>query len=130
MTGEALARLYAGNHAEVLRSRPGRLRRRRLRRATSGRSFRTSTAILRVPVRDVVHRVVGAVEKVQGGDPAATQAVPDVLSAGGSKYPIDLLKDAGVDMTTDEPLDLTIQKMNRVMDQMESMLEKRDARKG
>jgi hypothetical protein len=33
-------------------------------------------------------------------------------------------------MTTDEPLELTVQKMNRVMDQMESMLEKRDSRKG
>ena len=44
------------------------------------------------------------------------------LSAGGSKYPIDLLKDAGVDMTTNEPLQLTMQKMNRVMDEMEKLL--------
>jgi oligoendopeptidase F len=33
-----------------------------------------------------------------------------------------LLKDAGVDMTTDEPLDLTIKKMNRVMDEIEELL--------
>jgi oligoendopeptidase F len=32
------------------------------------------------------------------------------------------LKDAGVDMTTSEPLDLTIHKMNRVMDEMEKLL--------
>ena len=44
------------------------------------------------------------------------------LSAGGSKYPIDLLKEAGVDMTTDEPLELTIRKMNRVMDEMERLM--------
>jgi oligoendopeptidase F len=44
------------------------------------------------------------------------------LSAGGSKYPIDLLKEAGVDMTTDEPLDLTIKEMNRVMGEMEQLL--------
>ena len=31
-------------------------------------------------------------------------------------------KDAGVDMTTDEPLRLTLQKMNRVMDEMERIL--------
>jgi oligoendopeptidase F len=37
---------------------------------------------------------------------------------------VDLLKEAGVDMTTDEPLDLTIRKMNRVMDEMESILAK------
>ena len=47
------------------------------------------------------------------------------MSAGGSKYPIDLLKDAGVDMTTDEPLDLTVRQMNRVMDEMERILAKR-----
>ena len=28
-------------------------------------------------------------------------------------------------MTTDEPLDLTIKKMNRIMDEMESLLAKR-----
>jgi oligoendopeptidase F len=39
-----------------------------------------------------------------------------------SKYPIELLKDAGVDMTTDEPLDFTMRKMNRVMDDIEEML--------
>lgn len=61
-------------------------------------------------------------EKVLAGDPAATKRYLAFLSAGGSKYPIDLLKDAGVDMTTDEPLRLTLQKMNRVMDEMEKLL--------
>ena len=51
--------------------------------------------------------------KVLGGDQAATKRYLTFLGAGGSKYPVDLLKDAGVDMTTDEPLDLTIRKMNR-----------------
>jgi len=60
--------------------------------------------------------------KVKSGDPAATKRYLSFLSAGGSKYPIDLLKDAGVDMTTDEPLDLTIKSMNRVMDEMEKIL--------
>jgi oligoendopeptidase F len=61
-------------------------------------------------------------EKVLAGDPAATKRYLAFLGAGGSKYPIDLLKDAGVDMTTDEPLTLTMQKMNRVMDEMEKIL--------
>jgi oligoendopeptidase F len=60
--------------------------------------------------------------KVKSGDAAATRRYLSFLSAGGSKYPIDLLKDAGVDMTTDEPLNLTIQSMNRVMDEMEKIL--------
>jgi oligoendopeptidase F len=63
-------------------------------------------------------------EKVLAGDAAATKRYLTFLSAGGSKYPIDLLKDAGVDMTTDEPLNLSLQKMNRVMDEMEKILAK------
>lgn len=63
--------------------------------------------------------------KVIAGDPAAKTRYLKFLSAGGSKYPIDLLKEAGVDMTTDEPLNLTVQKMNRVMDEMEAILAKR-----
>jgi oligoendopeptidase F len=61
-------------------------------------------------------------EKVMSGDANATKRYLSFLSAGGSKYPIDLLKDAGVDMTTSEPLDLTMKKMNRVMDEMEAIL--------
>src|SRR5215510_1593287 len=64
-------------------------------------------------------------EKVKAGDPDAKKRYLAFLSAGGSKYPVDLLKDAGVDMTTDEPLDLTVRKMNRIMDEMESLLAKR-----
>jgi oligoendopeptidase F len=60
--------------------------------------------------------------KVLAGDQAATKRYLTFLSAGGSRYPIDLLKDAGVDMTTDEPLDLTMKKMNAVMDDMEKLL--------
>jgi oligoendopeptidase F len=64
-------------------------------------------------------------EKVQSGDAAATRRYLAFLSAGGSKYPIELLKDAGVDMTTDEPLDLTVKAMNRVMDEIETILARR-----
>jgi oligoendopeptidase F len=64
-------------------------------------------------------------EKVRSGNPEATRRYLAFLSAGGSKYPIDLLKDAGVDMTTDEPLELTMKAMTRVMDEMESLLAKR-----
>jgi oligoendopeptidase F len=65
--------------------------------------------------------------KVKAGDRQARDRYLEFLSAGGSKYPIDLLRDAGVDMTTDEPLDLTITTMNRVMDEMEAILAKRPA---
>ena len=65
--------------------------------------------------------------KVKAGDQSAKERYLRFLSAGGSKYPIDLLRDAGVDMTTDEPLDLTIKTMNRVMDEMEGILARRPA---
>lgn len=64
-------------------------------------------------------------QKVKSGDQAAIKRYLTFLSAGGSKYPIDLLKDAGVDMTTGEPLALTLKEMNRVMDEMEKILPKR-----
>jgi oligoendopeptidase F len=64
-------------------------------------------------------------EKVLAGELGATGRYLTFISSGKSKYPIDLLKDAGVDMTTDEPLELTVKKMNRVMDEMERLLNKK-----
>jgi oligoendopeptidase F len=61
-------------------------------------------------------------EKVLSGAPDAVAHYRAMLASGGSKYPIDLLKGAGVDMTTSEPLDLTIRKMDRVMDEIEKLL--------
>jgi oligoendopeptidase F len=65
--------------------------------------------------------------RVKAGDREATTRYLTFLGSGGSKYPVDLLKDAGVDMTTDEPLNLTIQQMNRVMDEMEAILVRKKA---
>jgi oligoendopeptidase F len=45
-----------------------------------------------------------------------------MLSSGSSKYPIDLLKDAGVDMTTSAPFNAAIKEMNGIMDEMEKLL--------
>jgi oligoendopeptidase F len=47
-----------------------------------------------------------------------------MLSAGSSKYAIDLLKAAGVDMTTSAPFDAAIAEMNGTMDEMERILER------
>jgi oligoendopeptidase F len=44
-----------------------------------------------------------------------------LLSSGGSDYPIELLKKVGVDMTTPQPLEATMSRMNRVMDQIEQI---------
>jgi oligoendopeptidase F len=61
-------------------------------------------------------------ELISAGDKDATKRYLMLLSSGGSDYPIDLLKKAGVDMTTSGPFELTIKRMNRVMDEMEQIL--------
>lgn len=61
-------------------------------------------------------------ERVLAGDAAATKRYLELLSAGGSDYPIALLQNAGVDMTGPEPFQITMQKMNAVMDEIESIL--------
>ncbi len=63
-------------------------------------------------------------EQTLAGDKTATKKYLEFLSAGGSDYAINLLKKAGVDMTTSQPFDLTMKKMNRVMDEMEVILKK------
>jgi len=63
-------------------------------------------------------------EQVLGGDQAATRRYIEFLSSGSSDYPINLLKKAGVDMTSSQPFELTMKKMNRVMDEMEKILDK------
>ncbi len=63
-------------------------------------------------------------EEVLAGDKEATKRYLEFLSAGSSDYPINLLKKAGVDMTTSQPFELTMKKMNRVMDEMEKILDR------
>ncbi|MHC4265990.1 MAG: M3 family oligoendopeptidase, partial [Planctomycetota bacterium] len=65
------------------------------------------------------------VEKVFEKEPEAIQRYIEFLSAGGSDYPINILKKAGVDMTTNEPFNLTMQAMNRTMDEIEEILEQK-----
>lgn len=66
--------------------------------------------------------------KGQGKGQATTGGTPrrdaylKMLRSGSSRYAIDLLKEAGVDMTTSAPFDAAIAEMNATMDQMESIL--------
>jgi oligoendopeptidase F len=61
-------------------------------------------------------------ERILAGDQVAVRLYMDLLASGGSDYPISLLKNAGVDMTTAEPFMLTMRKMNRVMEEMEKII--------
>ena len=55
----------------------------------------------------------------------AKQSYLDLLAAGGSDYPIDLLKKAGIDMTTAAPYEALVERAERVMDEIEKILDKR-----
>lgn len=72
---------------------------------------------------------IALAEKVMSGDADALKRYITFLSAGGSDYPIELLKKAGVDMTTSEPFDKTIESMNKVMDEIERLLDKKSGKK-
>jgi oligoendopeptidase F len=61
-------------------------------------------------------------DEAKKGRTAARDAYLKMLAAGSSKYPIDLLKGAGVDMTTSAPFDAAMAEMNGVMDEMEKIL--------
>jgi oligoendopeptidase F len=68
---------------------------------------------------------ISLAEKVISGDKTALDKYIEFLSAGGSDYPIELLKKAGVDMTTSDPFERTIVSMNKVMDEIEKILDKK-----
>ncbi len=61
-------------------------------------------------------------EEAKRGGTKARDAYLRMLRAGGSKYPIDLLREAGVDMTTSKPFDAAVAEMNATMDEMERIL--------
>jgi len=64
-------------------------------------------------------------EEARTGKTARRDAYLKMLSAGGSRYAIDLLKDAGVDMTTSAPFDSAIAEMNATMDEIEHILQRK-----
>lgn len=72
---------------------------------------------------------IALAEKVLSGDQDALKRYIEFLSAGGSDYPIELLKKAGVDMTTADPMNKTIASMNRVMDEIEKILDRKSGKK-
>jgi oligoendopeptidase F len=68
-------------------------------------------------------------EKVLSEEAGAVERYIEFLSSGGSDYPINLLKETGVDMTTSAPFDKTMAVMNRTVDEIEKLLaEKKSGR--
>ena len=63
-------------------------------------------------------------ERFLGGDDQARNDYLAVLSAGGSRYAYELLQDYGIDLATDAPYDALIARMDRVMDEIERILDR------
>lgn len=53
------------------------------------------------------------------GKENAVEKYKGFLKAGGSDYPINILKNAGVDMTTNEPIEATIKRFNELLDMID-----------
>ncbi len=63
--------------------------------------------------------------KILAHEPGAVDTYLGLLKAGGSDYPYELVKKAGVDLATPAPYQALVQRMNTIMDQIEAILAKR-----
>ncbi len=71
---------------------------------------------------------VAAIALAEGlleGRPGARERYLTFLRAGSTRTPVDLLREAGVDMTTPEPIRAAMRLMNGVMDEIEAILGRR-----
>ena len=64
-------------------------------------------------------------ERFLTGDDQARDDYLAVLSAGGSRYAYELLQEYGSDLATDAPYDALIARMDRVMDEIEAILDRK-----
>lgn len=64
-------------------------------------------------------------ENILSGNPGTVEKYLGFLSAGGSQYPLDVLKQAGVDHTSPEPVETTFGVLARMVDRLENLVESR-----
>ena len=60
---------------------------------------------------DIKNNVPGAMDKYLG-----------LLKSGGSDYPVNLVKKAGVDLTTAEPFMAVVRRLDNLLDELEKTL--------
>lgn len=60
-------------------------------------------------------------EKILAAEPHARERYLNVLKAGGSRYPYELVKEAGVDLAAAAPYQAIFKRMNAIMDQIEAI---------
>ena len=60
-------------------------------------------------------------ERVTGGGDTELNDYLNFLKSGGSKYPIDLLNVAGVDMSSPKPVETALKKFKNLVDELETL---------
>jgi len=61
-------------------------------------------------------------ERVAAGTPGALEAYLAFLQGGCSKWPLDLLRDAGVDLESSAPVDTALAHFGRLVDELGTLL--------
>jgi oligoendopeptidase F len=61
-------------------------------------------------------------ERVLGREPGAVEQYLGFLKSGGSKFPLETLKEAGVDMTNSAPIESTLRLFERRLKELEELL--------
>jgi oligoendopeptidase F len=60
-------------------------------------------------------------KRVLDGEPGAAEAYLELLKAGGSRYPLDILKEAGVDLATPAPVEAAFEIMEGYIVRLEEL---------
>jgi oligoendopeptidase F len=69
-----------------------------------------------------ISAAVALSQRVLAGDSGSVKAYLDFLRSGGSKFPLETLKAAGVDMTTPAPIESTLRLFQRRLAELEDLL--------
>jgi oligoendopeptidase F len=69
-----------------------------------------------------ISAAVALSQRVLSGQPGSVEAYLKFLRSGGSKFPLETLKIAGVDMTTSAPIESTLQLFERRLGELEALL--------
>jgi oligoendopeptidase F len=69
-----------------------------------------------------ISAAVALSQRVLAGEPGSVGAYLDFLRSGGSKFPLETLKAAGVDMTTPAPIESTLRLFEQRLDELEGLL--------
>jgi oligoendopeptidase F len=69
-----------------------------------------------------ISAAVALSQRVLAGESGSVEAYLNFLRSGGSKFPLETLKAAGVDMTTSAPIESTLRLFEQQLDELEDLL--------